>query len=502
MYESMAGRAERPQAGGTSRYNRTSYVRQTGQQDAARPDASRSQEGSPAPVKPVKPGKRFSATEHVNRSAARAERIGNVTARIGRAAATGTRIASAEHMPTIHHRSAKRRSLSPALIAAAVCVVLLAGGLSWFFLFRNINVSVNGETVAVRVGTPLPAFLEEHDNFGATPGRLLSVGGNVLEEKGGEPYALTNHGEALTQEQIAQATVREGDELAIANGADVEEASTKETMEVAPGITRETGGAVQYVSQWGKPGKKVTKTGEVSGEVAEEVTEEPVDMVVSSINLSPDGGPYIALTFDDGPSGYTPEVLEILKEKGIHATFYNLGSQAKNYPDTCKAILDGGHELASHTMTHQNLPEADRETLRSEITKAADAIEAASGSRPQMIRAPYGAFGDTEWARAGDLISCNVLWNIDTEDWRLPGSDAIRAATVNNAFNGAIVLMHDGGGNREQTVAALPAIIDDLKAQGYEFVTVGELIRLDGRVPEDVPAGTVSMPKDAELPNV
>ena len=246
----------------------------------------------------------------------------------------------------------------------------------------------------------------------------------------------------------------------------------------------------------------MTKTGEVSGEVAEEVTEEPVNMVVSSINLSPDGGPYIALTFDDGPSGYTPEVLEILKEKGIHATFYNLGSQAKNYPDTCKAILDGGHELASHTMTHQNLPEADRETLRSEITKAADAIEAASGSRPQMIRAPYGAFGDTEWARAGDLISCNVLWNIDTEDWRLPGSDAIRAATVNNAFNGAIVLMHDGGGNREQTVAALPAIIDDLKAQGYEFVTVGELIRLDGRVPEDVPAGTVSMPKDAGLPNV
>ncbi len=131
---------------------------------------------------------------------------------------------------------------------------------------------------------------------------------------------------------------------------------------------------------------------------------------------------------------------------------------------------------------------------------AADAIEQASGVRPQMIRAPYGAFTATEWARSADLISCNVLWNIDTLDWKLPGASSITNNVLTNAYNGAIALMHDGGGNRSQDVEALPAIIDGLRADGYELVTVSELMELDGRFPEDVVNGTVEMPEDAVLP--
>lgn len=186
----------------------------------------------------------------------------------------------------------------------------------------------------------------------------------------------------------------------------------------------------------------------------------------------------------------------------MRATFFNLGSQAQSNPSGSRAIVEAGQELASHTMAHRNLPTVDRDTLRSEISTAADALSEASGTHPQMIRAPYGAFGDTEWARSGDLLSCNVLWNVDTCDWERPGADAIRAAAVNSAFNGAIILMHDGGGNREQTVAALPRIIDDLRAKGYEFVTVSELMSMDDRIPEDVANGTVSMPEEAVLPSV
>ena len=117
-----------------------------------------------------------------------------------------------------------------------------------------------------------------------------------------------------------------------------------------------------------------------------------------------------------------------------------------------------------------------------------------------MMRAPYGAFTEQEWARAGDIVGCNVLWNIDTSDWERPGAQAIADAVLNNVHNGSIVLMHDGGGNREQTVEALPMIIDGLHDQGYTIVTVGELIELDGRIPQAVVDNEVSMPDDAVLP--
>ena len=184
----------------------------------------------------------------------------------------------------------------------------------------------------------------------------------------------------------------------------------------------------------------------------------------------------------------------------MHATFYNLGNQAGKSPSLTKAVLDGGHELASHTNQHQNLPTLGKDDLRSEITSAFDVLEKASGKRQQMIRAPYGAFTDMEWARSADLISCNVLWNIDTLDWERPGAAAITDMVLSHAFNGSIVLMHDGGGDRSQDIEALPHIIDNLKAQGYTFLTVSELMAKDSRFPKDVVKGTVSMPKDAVLP--
>ncbi len=409
-------------------------------------------------------------------------------------------------------RPSRRPRLSKAVVVAVAAVALVIGSASaWYFLLRDVAISVNGEQVVARVNAPLAEVLEEHDYFGAVPGRLLSVGGNVIEERGGEPCAVSRQGEQLAPEQVEGARIQEGDVFTVADGTDTEEASTEETQEIAPGIHRETGGAIQFVSQWGKAGSKRVKTGEVSGETAEEVLEEPQDMVVSSVNPRPSSGKYVALTFDDGPSSYTPQILEILKEKGVRATFFNLGSQAQSNPSGSRAIVEAGQEAGSHTPEPRNTatgdpdtppPTAARATLRSEISTAADALSEASGTHPQMIRAPYGAFGDTEWARSGDLISCNVLWNVDTCDWERPGADAIRAEAVNSAFNGAIILMHDGGGNREQTVAALPGIIDDLRAKGYEFVTVSELMSMDDRIPEDVANGTVSMPEEAVLPSV
>ena len=383
-------------------------------------------------------------------------------------------------------------------------LVLAAGaGFCYWTMFRDISVTVNGKQESLRIGSTVEDMLKDGDYFGAKPGRLMSVGGNVLNKVGGQRCRVLKDDAEIRQADYPVDKVEEHATYTVQDGGDVTEESTEENVALAPNVQMEPGGAIQFVSQWGTAGEKRVLKGKTSGEtVDKEVVKPAQDMVVTSMTPKPQGGKYMALTFDDGPSGYTQQILDILAQKGVKATFYNLGTQAAERSSLVKAVVDGGHELASHTNAHQNLPNLDRDGLRNEISSAFDTLEGASGSRPQMMRAPYGAFTSTEWARAGDLISCNVLWNIDTLDWKRPGAEAIKNAVLSNAFNGAIALMHDGGGNREQDVQALPGIIDGLRDAGYELVTVGELMRLDRRFPEAVVNGTVSMPKDAVMPEV
>ncbi len=399
----------------------------------------------------------------------------------------------------------KHRDRSPVSIIALFVLVLGIGlGIGWTFFWRSVDITVNNETKQVRIGTSLETYLAGNDYFGVHAGKLLSVGGNTLSDDGGDRCSVTRNGEIVAVADFGSTKLGDGDTITVADGADATEEYTEETVDIAPGITKEAGGSIQYVSQWGRAGKKKVWTGKQSGEtVDKEVIEEPTQMVVSSRTPEPsDGGKYIALTFDDGPSSYTQQILDILAEKGVKATFFNLGTQAESNPSLTKAVVEGGHELASHTNQHQNLPTLGKDDLRNEITSAFDKLSAASGQTTQMIRAPYGAFTDVEWARSADLISCNVIWNIDTLDWKLPGASAITQNVLSHAFNGAIALMHDGGGNRSQDVEALPDIIDGLKAAGYQLVTVSELMEKDGNFPEDVVRGTVKMPDDAVLPDV
>lgn len=225
----------------------------------------------------------------------------------------------------------------------------------YWTMLRPLNVQVNGRDVQVRVGTSAAEFIRDNDYFGAKAGRKLSIGGNVISEDGGTRYSVALDGKQKTPQDMEGVNVVDGSSFVVSDGTDVTEGSTEKTVPLAPAVQMESGGAVQFVSQWG---------------------------------------------------------------------------------------------------------------------------------------------------RAGDIISCNVLWNIDTLDWKRPGADAIKAAVLNNAFSGAIVLMHDGGGNRQQDVEALPGIIDGLKAAGYELVTVSELLSHDDQFPKEVVEGTVTMPKDAQLPQV
>jgi peptidoglycan/xylan/chitin deacetylase (PgdA/CDA1 family) len=184
----------------------------------------------------------------------------------------------------------------------------------------------------------------------------------------------------------------------------------------------------------------------------------------------------VALTFDDGPSIYTSRYLDVLEGAKIPAaTFFMIGEQVAGNGALLKRELADGYELGDHTWNHANVS-GGGSFASGEITSAANAIQTASGFRPCLFRAPGGAVSSSLTSAARALGFTTIEWDVDPQDWARPGTDAIYSRIMSQVRPGSIILMHDGGGPREQTLAALPRVIASLKARGYGFVTVGQMI--------------------------
>ncbi|MCL5270586.1 MAG: polysaccharide deacetylase family protein [bacterium] len=187
------------------------------------------------------------------------------------------------------------------------------------------------------------------------------------------------------------------------------------------------------------------------------------------------GSRLIALTFDDGPyPNTTPQLLEVLKSKGVKATFFMLGSEAAASPAVARRVADAGFEIGCHTYSHLDLHRMSSAAMRAEIEKGCRAIEQAAGRRPVLLRPPYGNTNAAVRQVCGDLGLVIVNWSIDPTDWNVKvSSESILKKVISQAHGGGIVCMHD---TRRNTIKALPDIIDDLRAKGFTFVTVSELI--------------------------
>ena len=181
-------------------------------------------------------------------------------------------------------------------------------------------------------------------------------------------------------------------------------------------------------------------------------------------------GKVVALTFDDGPSSTTtPQVLDILAKYGIHATFFVLGSHISGNESILQRMVSEGNEIGNHTWNHVSLSALSTVQVSSEISSTNQAIQAATGYCPKVFRPPYGATNATVQAAAGIH---QVLWSVDTLDWKSHNTQAILSNVQNQVKPGGVILMHD---IHQTTVDALPTIIDYLKSQGYSFVTVSQL---------------------------
>lgn len=187
----------------------------------------------------------------------------------------------------------------------------------------------------------------------------------------------------------------------------------------------------------------------------------------------------IALTFDDGPGPYTPEVLSVLEHFHVRATFFEIGEMLRYFSASTLREIKDGDVIGDHTETHPEMATLSAHDQYEELFEQIARIEILGGPRPLLFRPPYGSFNATTMRQLHKLHLLMVLWSVDTGDYLQPGVSVIVERALAGAHPGAIILLHDAGGTRTQTVAALPTIIEKLRARGFHLVTVPELLRDD-----------------------
>jgi peptidoglycan-N-acetylglucosamine deacetylase len=220
--------------------------------------------------------------------------------------------------------------------------------------------------------------------------------------------------------------------------------------------------------------------------------EQAIDHVLSytpAITAGGSTGKELALTFDDGPGPYTVQLVSELDRLHVHATFFAIGEEEQYFSAGTQLELRSGDVVGDHTETHPMMASLSAHDQYEELFEQIARIELLGGPRPRLFRPPYGSFDATTFKLLHRLHLLMILWSTDTNDYRLPGVPAIVQSALEGAKPGAIILMHDAGGDRSETIAALPAIIAGIRKKGLEPVTIPRLM-LDDPPPPGQPLPT------------
>ncbi|MGI6484840.1 MAG: polysaccharide deacetylase family protein [Tepidanaerobacteraceae bacterium] len=191
----------------------------------------------------------------------------------------------------------------------------------------------------------------------------------------------------------------------------------------------------------------------------------------------------VALTFDDGPDDtYTPPILDVLKAKGVRATFFIIGKRAEGYSEVMQRIVDESHLLGNHSWSHPDIMKLPLDKMKEEVLKTDEKLKSYykdTKCYKKLFRSPYGSIDPKRVEFLGDLGYKIISWNVDSLDWKGLSAEEVKTNVLENVTNNSIILQHSAGGQGEDlsgTVEALPEIIDVLKKEGYKFVTVDELL--------------------------
>jgi len=249
-------------------------------------------------------------------------------------------------------------------------------------------------------------------------------------------------------------------------------------------------------SQDAKPASPMEKVATTPHKAKATPTPTEPSITFNSVHVD---GPYIALTFDDGPHPtLTPKLLDLLAARHLKATFFVVGQNAAEHPDILKRAVREGHEIGNHSWSHPNLGKMSDEAVRRELQKTDDAITAAIGKRPTLMRPPYGSITARQKKWIHEEFGYRIItWDVDPLDWKRPGPSVVTARILKETHPGSIVLSHD---IHSPTIEAMPATFDQLIKKGFKSVTVSELIGMATPVPPKTPPSP-SVPHAIAVPS-
>ncbi|HUQ63588.1 MAG TPA: polysaccharide deacetylase family protein [Acidimicrobiales bacterium] len=345
------------------------------------------------------------------------------------------------------------------LLSLATTLVLLTGASCTSSDGGKPQLTVNGKKIAIASPTWSVADALSASGTVLRSGMFTSVVTGRPLEPNGNAASLTVDGDAV----LPTARIHRDTQIKAVNGAD-----TVEPVEnrLAYGEPPPLPPAVTSLWHPGRGPVEQQTVGKLSGEVVSRTAIGP------AIPPQPEEGKVVALSFDDGPDPkWTPSILAILKDEGVPATFCVVGSSAKRHTDLVQSETVLGHTLCNHTMDHAHMTKRAHDDMVAQMVDCTAVVTSAGVPAPTLFRAPYGELSPdvTQTAQAQGMEVFG--WNIDPADYRKPASSTIVARVLAQLKPGGIVLMHDGGGDRSSTVAALRPLIRALKAQGWSFST-------------------------------
>lgn len=359
----------------------------------------------------------------------------------------------------------------PSRLYLSVAGVVAAAVLAVAIPTYEARVTVAGDAHSVGLGATV-ADLIDSGALDPRAGDLVDVKGAPLEVGAGNPPVFFVNGRRADPDT----RLRDGDRVSLRQGGDIVEGTEVMTTPIPIELVRTGRGPLVSLENPGSVGVREHVIGSISGEaVSTRVLEPAQPMIVR--RWTPDSStPVVALTFDDGPwPVQTERILDILAEHNVKATFFMVGRLVERHPAVARRVAAEGHLIGNHTASHAILTDHDQETIGREIAEGTRAIRDVTGVTPQWFRPPAGRMNPMVLAEAERMGMTLALWDVDPQDWRRPAADRMLPTMLSAIRPGSVVLLHDGGGNRSQTIAALPRLIEELKARGYLFVTLDQL---------------------------